>query len=749
MTGVSMGEIAYNDLFKPPVVTDTVTITTQPQDVDCYVGGSATLSIVAESDDETAILSYQWQVYGEDWTDIVDATSTSYSASTAAIGDTTYRCNVTSDKGGSATSETAEVSVSAQPLPPVDHITITTQPTASTSVYVSQTATLSVVAESDDPDATLYYQWQVYDGEEWDDIVGASSSTYTAPTSTVGVNTYRVLIASSLSGTATSDSATVTVSADTVSIITNPGDTQVYLNEGASVYCQASSNVQGASLAYQWQIYNLFDEEWFDISGATGYIYSGMDTSTVGSQQFRCVINSSYGGTATTTSATVTVAQRDTITITAQPQSYTGYTGDTVTLSVTATSDNASATLSYQWQVKNGSTYDDISGATSSTYSVPTSTAGTERYRVIVSSDKGASDVTSNYADVTLRASDIVTITADPQSTSAYTGDTVTLSVTASSDDQNATLSYAWQVYNTLHEDWDYVTGATSSTYSVNTESAYTATYRVVVTSNLGGTATSSSATVTITVQQFKFIIRKMSGLPTDVSNIPATDFTTLYGNVVYISDIYDKSVAMCTMTSTTEPNLKGWASSSSYSLGYNILSGGCDTIAWHYGNGSSAMTNTSAGYYDTIKSKGISPTYNNSTISNSNYKGYLELTRGNVTIRSDVFASGGMSYRTTGYVEINQGDTYTYSYQSVYTSTHYKFCMSVFIIDSYFNVVAEVHSTSYSQIGGEATKTIVVDTSTLPAGSYGIIPVIYNASANNSTTLSVEPQTFGILNIT
>ena len=303
MTGVSMGEIAYNDLFKPPVVTDTVTITTQPQDVDCYVGGSATLSIVAESNDETAILSYQWQVY---------------------------------------------------------------------------------------------------DGEEWDDIVGASSSTYSAPTSTVGVNTYRVLIASSLSGTATSDSATVTVSADTVSIITNPGDTQVYLNEGASVACEASSNAQGATLSYQWQIYNAFDEDYEDISGATSATYSGIDTSSTGYQTFRCVVTSSYGGTATTTAATVTVAQRDTITITAQPTTTTGYVGDTITLSVTAVSDNPSATLSYQWQVKNGATYDDISGATSSTYTVPTSTAGTERYRVVVSSNKGATDVTSNYADVTL-----------------------------------------------------------------------------------------------------------------------------------------------------------------------------------------------------------------------------------------------------------------------------------------------------------------------------------------------------------
>ena len=282
---------------EPPVVTDTVTITTEPTDITCYIGDTATLSIVAVSDDETATLSYQWQILdNETWLNVSGATESSYVVPTSGIKEDSYRCQVTSDKGGSATSTTATVTVQAIPI---DTVTITTQPQTATG-YIGDTITLSVVAESDDETATLSYQWQA-DGT---DISGATSSTYTVPTSSTGSVTYTVVITSDKGGTATSDGAVVTVSSDTV-------------------------------------------------------------------------------------------------TISVQPQSASGNTGDVITLSVTASSDVQGATLSYQWQIKNGSTYDDISGATASTYTVPTTTAGTQRYRVVVTSDKGGT-ATSNYADVTL-----------------------------------------------------------------------------------------------------------------------------------------------------------------------------------------------------------------------------------------------------------------------------------------------------------------------------------------------------------
>jgi len=74
-------------------------------------------------------------------------------------------------------------------------------------------------------------------------------------------------------------------------------------------------------------------------------------------------------------------------TITAQPSGKTAKVGDTVTLSVTADASDG-GTLSYQWFVSDtagsGGTGFAISGATSSTYAVPTNTIGTAYYFVEV-----------------------------------------------------------------------------------------------------------------------------------------------------------------------------------------------------------------------------------------------------------------------------------------------------------------------------------------------------------------------------
>ena len=379
---------------EPPVVTDTVTITTQPTDVTCYIGDTATFTVVAVSDDETATLSYQWQLYDSDWLNIQGATSSSYTAPTLDEKEVNYRCVITSDKGGTATSETATLTVEAVP---VDTVTIVSQP-SDTTAYIGGEFSFITVADTDDETATLSYQWQIY-----------------------------------------------------------------------------------------------ADSTWTDISGAIHATYVGTAPSTTGTADYRCVVTSTGGGTATTDTATLTV-EVDTVTITAQPQSASAMVGDTVTLSVTATSDAQGVTLSYQWQVKDGSTYTDISGATSSTYTVDTTTLGTERYRVVVTSDKGGT-ATSNYADVTVET-ETITITAQPQSTSGYVGDTITLSVTATSNSPSATLSYQWQYE--VSSVWTDISGATSSTYTVPTPSTYTLGYRVIITSDMGGTATSNTADVVI-----------------------------------------------------------------------------------------------------------------------------------------------------------------------------------------------------------------------------------------------------------
>jgi len=93
-------------------------------------------------------------------------------------------------------------------------------------------------------------------------------------------------------------------------------------------------------------------------------------------------------------------------TITAQPQNATVTTGSSVTLSVTATVP--AGTLSYQWYNGNGAA---IPGATASTYSPPTATAGTYTYYVVVTNTNNSA--TGTKTATTTSSTVTVTVNAD------------------------------------------------------------------------------------------------------------------------------------------------------------------------------------------------------------------------------------------------------------------------------------------------------------------------------------------------
>ena len=95
------------------------------------------------------------------------------------------------------------------------------------------------------------------------------------------------------------------------------------------------------------------------------------------------------------------------VSITSQPTNQTASSG-AATFSVTATLTPSGGTLTYQWQrsTNSGSTWADVSGATSSSLvlSSQTTSNNNDQYRVIVSS-VGAVSVTSNAATLTVASS--------------------------------------------------------------------------------------------------------------------------------------------------------------------------------------------------------------------------------------------------------------------------------------------------------------------------------------------------------
>jgi len=334
--------------------------------------------------------------------------------------------------------------------------------------------------------------------------------------------------------TAVNFSATATASAP--AITTQPANQMVTTGQTATFTVVASGT---APLNYQWQ------KNGTNIAGATSSNYTTPAATTADSgSAFRVVVTNS-AGTVTSSAATLTVnAAAVAPTITKQPTNLTVTAGQTATFTVMAT---GTAPLSYQWQ-KNSA---NISGATSSSYTTPVTTASDSgsTYKVVVGNTAGTA--TSNAATLTVNAAAVApAITTQPSSQTVTAGQTATFSVTATG---TAPLSYQWQK-NGLN-----IAGATSSTYMtpVTTTADSGSTIDVVV-SNSAGTATSDAATLTVNVQSSGG--NPTCGISGDTSNHIPTDWSTFVPPAKGQS--YVDSSFGCTVTRITDASKDAWSGS-------------------------------------------------------------------------------------------------------------------------------------------------------------------------------------------
>ncbi|MBN2728058.1 MAG: immunoglobulin domain-containing protein [Bacteroidales bacterium] len=174
-----------------------------------------------------------------------------------------------------------------------------------------------------------------------------------------------------------------------------------------------------------------------------------------------------------------TVTSGNSATIATQPSSTSACTGTGVSFTVSASGD---PTITYQWQ-KDGT---NISGATSSTYSIASVAAGdVGDYRCIVTNSYGSD--TSNVATLTL--STAPSITSQPAAATQCEGTTATFTVAASG---TATLSYQWK------KNGSNITGATANSHTiVGIAPGDAGNYSVDVT-NTCGTDASNNAALTV-----------------------------------------------------------------------------------------------------------------------------------------------------------------------------------------------------------------------------------------------------------
>ncbi|MDR0304514.1 MAG: C10 family peptidase [Chitinispirillales bacterium] len=182
--------------------------------------------------------------------------------------------------------------------------TISTHPA---SVTVNQNATHSLSASASVGDGgNLTYQWYsntFSDNNGGTKITGATASTYSCPTATIGTYYYYVEVTntnSSASGVQTatrkSNAAIVTVKDPsqtvTLSIDTQPADTTtVTVGKITQSLLIEASVTGGASITYKWHLHNEKENKWEVINGATSKSYALPSSLAVGEHYYYCNVS--------------------------------------------------------------------------------------------------------------------------------------------------------------------------------------------------------------------------------------------------------------------------------------------------------------------------------------------------------------------------------------------------------------------------------------------------------------------------
>lgn len=435
-------------------------ITTQPTSQTVTAGANVSFTVAASG---TAPLSYLWRLNGANIGGATSPTLTLNSVTMTQSGGS-YSC-VVSNVAGSATSSAATLTVNPAIIAP----TITTQP-ASQSVTAGANVIFTIVASGTAP---LSYQWRLNGAN----IGGATSATLTLTGVTVvqSGGSYSCVV-SNAAGVATSSAAVLTVTAAAVApaIATQPANQTATAGANVTFSVVASGT---APLSYQWRLNGA------NIGGATSATLTlNAVTTNQSGGSYSCVVTNG-AGSATSSAATLTVNPAPIApTITLQPLSQTVTAGATVSFSVAA---NGTAPLSYQWRL-NGVNMGGATSATLTLTSVTTNQGGS--YSCLVSNVAGTA--TSSAAVLTVNPLPVApTITTQPISQTMTAGNNVNFSVAASG---TAPLSFQWR------RNGANLTGATSATLALSSVTTNQAGSYSCVVSNIAGSATSATATLTV-----------------------------------------------------------------------------------------------------------------------------------------------------------------------------------------------------------------------------------------------------------
>ncbi|MDD4150312.1 MAG: hypothetical protein PHE33_09805, partial [Bacteroidales bacterium] len=455
----------------------------------CY-GGS--VAFTQSTGGGTGTITNQWQTStdGSTWTNWTTSTNPIYNNMTESMF---FRCirSATGTGCGDAISNIVFVEVVPDPV-------ISTQPISPDPICVGGTTDPFTVIASGGT-GNFSYQWQYHNGGSWGNVsngtpagasyTGATSNTLTvAGISNPGIYDYQCVIFQVGNGCDPIISNTVNVEVVPDPTVTIVGATSVC--SGGSATLLASESGGTGSLSYQWQS-SPDGSSWTNISGATNATY--ITPSLTSTTYYRVIISMTGSGCGSATSNTQAISIVPDPSVTTHPTGTTICSGGTHTMNVSGT--GGAPFVTYQWQSSpDGSTWADIVGAESDSYTTPALTS-TTYYRVYIDAGgSGCDGVLTNVA--------IVTVVDDP-SISISSSQTIcygaTASLTSSTSGGTGTCSFQWQ--SSLDgSSWSNISGATSANYTTPTITS-TTYYRCIRTCTGTGCDAATSNTVTIDIE--------------------------------------------------------------------------------------------------------------------------------------------------------------------------------------------------------------------------------------------------------
>jgi FtsP/CotA-like multicopper oxidase with cupredoxin domain len=497
-------------------------ITSAPVNVTKFEGHNATFTVAAvENNAVTGTLSYQWLTNGVPVADggrFSGCSTKTLTITGVALTDTATQVSVVvtdtvlASISGSVTSSAATLTVLKLP-------SIVTNP-ANKAITETQSATFTATGKDNTGIGTLTYQWitnTVPAVNTAGRIAGATTTSLTVGPNTVVGDTgmqIALVVTDTVPGvdsaSVTSTAATLTVTPIPPTITLPPANTTVNDFAFATFKVTATSALP---LTYQWQKKPAIGGSFTNIPTAPNsatYSFQARLADTF--SQYRVIVTTSSGGTTTSSAATLTV-NGIAPTFTTGTQNLTWTSGQANTVTVNYSSSLASLPFTqFVWQKQNANGTWSTATGTGISWTPATGVAGANQvstlsftaaatanlnnagtYRATFTSLLGTG--TSANVVIGFAANTAPIIVTQPANTTVNAGSTASFSVLVGA---NPAATYQWQ--KLVGATWTNVSGASATTANLSLTGVTAATagsYRVVAT-NSKGSATSSTAVLTV-----------------------------------------------------------------------------------------------------------------------------------------------------------------------------------------------------------------------------------------------------------